>query len=36
MLLAKIYAIYIDCDWYLAVVYLAQQLSGVVASNLTT
>ena len=25
---------FIACDWYLAVVYLAQQLSGVLTSNL--
>ena len=30
----KCYAIYIACDWSLAVVYLAQQLSGVLAGNL--
>ena len=30
----KFHAIYIACDWYLAVVYLAYQLSGVLAGNL--
>ena len=30
----KCHAIYIACDWYLAVVNLAYQFSGVLAGNL--